>query len=198
VRFLSSLKKSLKFSGYRGEIIIIDDKSASYNRNLGVIRSRGDIIIFVDDDVKLKRDSIFKIINFYKKWKGIVQGRIIGIYGCGDFRGNFIRPFLRWKVHEKIISSSAATSFSLFPKEVFKKGVFFDDKLFPWEDVDICMRAKKKGFKVFYCKSAVAYHFSKCKYRRFNKYWFLEKLARLRFILKHIDIFLFGDYLTKQ
>lgn len=43
--------------------------------------------------------------------------------------------------------------------EVFKKIGLFDDKYFLYyEDSDLCMRAKKAGFKLLYVPSAIVYH----------------------------------------
>lgn len=47
----------------------------------------------------------------------------------------------------------------LVRKEVFEKIDLFDKKYFLyWEDVDLCLRAKKAGFKIFYVPQAILWH----------------------------------------
>jgi len=47
----------------------------------------------------------------------------------------------------------------LIKKEVFEKIGLFDQKYFLyWEDIDLCMRAKETGFKIFYAPEAFLWH----------------------------------------
>ncbi|MEM2507350.1 MAG: glycosyltransferase family 2 protein [Nitrososphaeria archaeon] len=93
---------------------------------------RSDVISFIGEDII--------------SWKGI--GRR---YGCGEVdRGQWDKPMEPDKIEGSCM---------LIRGEVFKKVGFFDERYFCYyEETDLCMRAKKAGFKLMYCPTAKVWH----------------------------------------
>jgi hypothetical protein len=65
---------------------------------------------------------------------------------------------------------------------------FFDESYYPvfFEDVDLCWRAKREGWRVVYQPGAVAYHSESVTYDRHSSlYYSYFHANRLRFVVKH-------------
>lgn len=65
---------------------------------------------------------------------------------------------------------------------------FFDESLYPvfFEDVDLCWRAQREGWRTLYQPKAVAYHNESVTYdRRSSLYYTYYHANRLRFVVKH-------------
>lgn len=66
----------------------------------------------------------------------------------------------------------------------------FDEGFFPayYEDVDICLRARRRGYQVVYAPGAVAYHYESTSLGKGSErhYYHLHK-NRLRFLFKYLD-----------
>lgn len=65
---------------------------------------------------------------------------------------------------------------------------FFDESLYPvfFEDVDLCWRAQREGWRTLYQPKAVAYHNESVTYdRRSALYYTYYHANRLRFVVKH-------------
>jgi hypothetical protein len=62
--------------------------------------------------------------------------------------------------YEKVEETEIATGCCmLIRKEVFRKVGLFEDKYFLYyEDSDLCMRVKRKGFKILYVPSSIIWH----------------------------------------
>lgn len=70
-------------------------KGLTIARNLGMKLAYGEIILFLDDDVILDRDSIIQIIKVYTQHPNVIgfQRFIINIKNISKF-GSFIKPFI--------------------------------------------------------------------------------------------------------
>lgn len=67
----------------------------------------------------------------------------------------------------------------LIRKEVFEEIGFFDSRFFTYlEDLDLCLRAKKKGWKIFYQPKAIIYHYGSV--TSGNSYSYFQSFYRWR------------------
>ena len=143
--------------------------------------------LFLNPDVEISKNAIYKLINFLKNNEkvGIVTGKLLFPDGslqlsCRKFptilRVLFGREsFLRRTFPNNIISKEYLMSeldynkiqfpdwvrgaVMLFRTEFFKKIGGFDERFFLFfEDTDICLRLRERGYKTAYLPEAVFYH----------------------------------------
>ena len=144
-------------------------------------------ILFLNPDVEISKDSINILLNFLKKRKkiGVVTGKLLFPDGslqlsCRQFpsilKALFGREsFLRKAFPNNVISKEYLLSHldynkiqfpdwvrgavMLFKTDIFKKIGGFDEKFFLFfEDTDICLQLRKKGYEIVYLPEAIFYH----------------------------------------
>lgn len=136
-----------------------------------VLSKKADAILILNNDVKVEKPFLKSLINilFSKKDRGIVGPAIKFIKNnktVYDIGGNvtwFGKTYhnepktLAGQMPQEITYMTGAAM--LVKKDVFGKIGFFDESFFLYyEDVDFCLRAKKKGFKVFIDPSVYITH----------------------------------------
>ena len=128
-------------------------------RNLGVINSKNEIIIFIDSDLVVRKDFL---INHVKKllinWKK--NNKNCFTYGSVINTSNFLKPD---EENHKITDFSFAyfaTGNVAIARELLLKAGLFDTSfsLYGWEDLELGERLKTLGTKLIKCPEAVGYH----------------------------------------
>ncbi len=128
-------------------------------RNLGVIKSKYEIIIFIDSDLVVLEDFIAchleKLQSFW-----IRNGRKCFTYGSVINTSNFHNPH---KEKYKLLDSSFAyfaTGNVAISKELLLGIGLFDTSfsLYGWEDLELGERLRKIGTKLIKCPKAVGFH----------------------------------------
>ncbi len=169
--------------------------------NQAITKFPRDYFFITNDDVIFEKKSLLKLVNF-------AQARDeVGI--CGGKQ-------LNTKTHKFLASGRNLNMFTsrqtdlknalkptpvnhidgctmLIKKNVIKSVGLFDDKFFPayFEDIDLCFRAKKKGFQIYYIPQAIFYHHHAYTTSRFpqKEVYYMVFKNRLRFFIKHANIF---------
>jgi ubiquinone/menaquinone biosynthesis C-methylase UbiE/GT2 family glycosyltransferase len=151
-------------------------------RNIGIINSTCDLVLFSDDDVVLEKDYFIEAIKVFENDKMHEIGGLTGNLENFKLRVSKL-PLLFRKLfylpidsEGKILKSGWANGLNYFTKSsgeicwlngcnmFFRKEVFdyflFDENLkrFSIEDLDYSIRVSKK-YKLFYCVSAKYSHF---------------------------------------
>nr|WP_110357242.1 glycosyltransferase family 2 protein [Arenibacter sp. ARW7G5Y1] len=140
-----------------------------------------DIYCLLNSDVEVTKDWLIPIIGEFENnpMAAIVQPKILDFKKKGHFEyagaaGGFIDkfgyPFCRGRIFNELEADNGqyndvkeifwATGACLFlKKEVFNELNGFDEDYFAHqEEVDLCWRAKNKGYKVFYVGGSEVYH----------------------------------------
>lgn len=111
------------------EVIISDWKTDNANifapsvaRNIGAMRANGDILVFMDDDIKFSKDFFYKLIS------SVDNGKVAG---------------LKSKWHDYLISRVLAIT-----KEDFFKVGGFDPLMIFSEDVEFSYRLQQMGYEL--------------------------------------------------
>lgn len=159
------------------------------SRNRGARVAEGDCILFMDNDVLVKEDSIEKLLNFLdnKADAGMVGGRSDDengktlFYNMGNrFGSGFINRY-----DSSIPVSWIIESFIAVRKDLFEKLNGFDEDYFMFgEGPDLSERMRKIGFKTYFVNDAIVVKLdghTHSKWKR--KIWHLASI--LRFWLKH-------------
>lgn len=142
--------------------------------NIGINYALGnnfDAVVLLNNDAQVEPDWLEKMVGAMKKNKAsIVTGLLLSADGktiddAGDQYTTWGVPLLR-NEHEPAKNApesgfvfGATGGATLYETKLFKEIGLFDEKFFAYnEDVDIDWRAQLAGHKVWYEKSAVAYH----------------------------------------
>lgn len=147
------------------EIIVVEGVSpAAAARNLGVERSKGDILVFIDDDARLSTPDVLERVV-----ETLLSDDSIGIAGASqdippsasgfqkEYRHEFERA--RSQVVEEITESDMATTlFCAIRREDFTAAGGFDESLPAGEDNYLRHRIRGLGKKVVLAPGALVYH----------------------------------------
>lgn len=142
--------------------------------NIGIkwaIKNDFDRVALLNNDAQVEPDWLEKLISSMKKTKAsVVTGLLLSADGkkiddAGDVYTTWGVPLLR-NEHEPAKNApesgfifGATGGAVLFNINLFKEIGLFDEKFFAYnEDVDISWRTQLSGHKIWYEKSAVAYH----------------------------------------
>ncbi len=154
--------------------------------NRGIKKSKGKLILLLNPDTVVKKNSIQELISCSNSNNGIVGGKMIG--ADGSFRGscfsiptvmtgifdftNIRKLFPNNKWHEEFYLQNKLNNiknpvevgvvsggYMLIPRKVVSKVGYLDENFFMYlEDVDYCVRVKKSGFKIMYCPQSIIEH----------------------------------------
>ena len=149
------------------------NKGAAYCRNLGVLKSSGDYIFFVDSDVYLKKNCLNKMIDSIKN---VDISFPTVIYE----NKSIMYPLTKQEQKYPLISAC----FMIKRKSIKKLDEMFDEtyKTFN-EDSDFFLRCKLFGLKAAYSKIALAVHMHKS--HNTEKRYYLENRNTIYGIIKY-------------
>ncbi|MBH8574630.1 glycosyltransferase family 2 protein [Nostocaceae cyanobacterium CENA369] len=148
-------------------------------RNYGVRRSLGEIILFIDDDVKLTPGFLAAHVKNYLQNPevGAVAGRVFDRMKLGDSGGELeieylppqaMDPGIAWYhidlVHttkpQQVLTTRGCNM--SFRREIFfKHGLKFDERFrgsAVREESDFCLRVRQTGYKIWYDPEAYLVH----------------------------------------
>ena len=165
--------------GY-SEVKLIENKENLYfcrANNQGIKEARGDFILCLNSDCILEKDYIKEALESFKLDGkiGMVSGKLLRpdkktIDSTGLFLGRNRKPLERgygkpdngqYKNPGYVFGVSGACM--LMKKEMLEdikdENGYFDETFeIYYEDLDLCWRAQKKGWKAYYNPEAIAYH----------------------------------------
>ncbi len=145
--------------------------------NRGIKESQGEFVLGLNNDVQLDRDFLKEALECFQVDKriGLVTGRILRMDGktidsTGLFLGRSRKPVERGYGRRDrgqynrpgwVFGVNGAVGFyrRTMLEDISKEGQYFDEKYgMYYEDLDLCWRAQKQGWKAYYNPKAVAYH----------------------------------------
>ena len=129
-------------------------------RNLGVEKSRGDLIVFIDSDLVVDkyflRNHVESLIRAWKKH----GNRKCFTYGSVINTSNFNNPNSEPFKLQDLSWAYFATGNVAIDKKVLEISGLFDTsfRLYGWEDLELGERLRKMGVKLIKCPKAIGYH----------------------------------------
>jgi len=143
-------------------------------RNVGIIKSNGEIIIFVDDDMRFEKGFIQAHIQAHKSRNvGAVAGRLINEKFLGIWEEFWSRrlPFFSplsgtlyggfdLNAEPRPVTTACGANMSLSTKAIQQAGGFDPnfEKVALREEADALERIKRLGYQIFYEPKALAWH----------------------------------------
>lgn len=157
--------------------------SVAEQRNFGIKKAKGDIIVFIDADCVPTKKWLEELVRpIRSKNENIVAGLI-----------KSVRKYPRkWEMDHKRVElnkyiNATDSMNSAFKKKVFEKIGYYDNRFeYGSEDMDICYRAVAAGYKIRCQPSAIIYH-DWDGIRRNILRIYLYGRANYRFFVKHIS-----------
>ena len=172
---------------YNFEIVVVDDgstdgtvdwltnNSASYphlrlfeqshggpalGRNLGVEKSKGELVVFIDSDLVVDRFFLRNHINsLLTAWKRLGNKKCF-TYGSVINTNNFKNPSSEPFKLQDLSWAYFATGNVAIDRKVLEKSGLFDTsfRLYGWEDLELGERLRNMGVKLIKCPKAIGYH----------------------------------------
>ena len=136
--------------------------------NIGVKQASGDIVIGLNNDVMVEGDFIAPLVSHFNGngsifavaakmllWdrKTLNFGRTVGRFKFGIFHRTFKEPSLPTNT-----LYACGGALAVDKDKFLKLGGFDEDMIVYWEDLDLCYRAWKQGYKTIYEPRSVVYH----------------------------------------
>ena len=129
-------------------------------RNLGVEKSNGDLIIFIDSDLVVDKYFLINHVNsLTQAWKK-QRNRKCFTYGSVINTSNFKNPKSEPFKFQDLSWAYFATGNVAIDKKVLEKSGLFDTSfhLYGWEDLELGERLRNMGVKLVKCPKAIGYH----------------------------------------
>jgi len=184
--------KNQDFPKKEFEVIVEKGLNVPTNRNNGVKKSKGEIILFLDDDAHIEKDFLKNVDEFFTKYPQTdilggpqltpssdnlfarTNGHVLGSVLASVKASN---RYKRRKLTLNANSSYITGALMICRRKVFDS-LDFDPKVYPGDDIYFVDRAKKMGLKIAYSPDVFIYH-----KRRSNINGFVKQIfdyARLR------------------
>ncbi len=141
----------------KAKVIYSGATTVSGVRNMGVISSRGEILVFLDADIIVQPQWGQSLRSVYNC---IVENDNF-ITGSHPHVPNNIRPlFFSWYkcISEDLRNTHLGSGHMIVSRKTFNKLGGFDENLVTGEDYDFCQRAKKNDVNVITNTELVVYH----------------------------------------
>lgn len=155
-----------QFSELPLKIINLDKPSHAPAQNRGVMASRGEILLFLDDDVEFGKDFLEQHIRVLEEEKvDVVLGVTSDTPDISDSYERNVRrldpislflkgPHSRWNgmaLHVQGLNTS-------MKREIFMQSGGFDEKIPRMADIELGYRLFRNGAKIFYSEKPFVYH----------------------------------------
>ena len=129
-------------------------------RNLGVEKSKGELIVFIDSDLVV--DKFFlrnHIDSLLRAWKKLGNRKCF-TYGSVINTSNFSNPNSEPFKLQDLSWAYFATGNVAIDKKLLEKSGLFDNsfRLYGWEDLELGERLRNMGVKLIKCPRAIGYH----------------------------------------
>ena len=152
------LKEYQKKAGYKLRYYNQENQGVSAARNLGIAKSLGDVVVFIDDDCMAEKDLLKKLSRGYNNDSvGCVGGAIISYTPKTLVEKYIDRKKLLTQEHF-LCCGPVITSNTSYRRSILLEMSGFDPDLKTCEDGELGMRVKLHGYKLIYIKEAKIVH----------------------------------------
>ena len=191
------LKKELEQNYDKTEVVLSKNIGMGAGNNLGIIKSNTQYVYVLNPDVVLKNDTLLNMNNSISELENFaILSPLSDNPLYPNYRGNFGEKI---KDDGKIIKNvEEIDGYSMIiNKDFFDDNIFFDEKFFMYlENVDLCLRAKKNGGKLYIVTNSKVHHLgAKAVDDKYNEVIELSRnwhwmWSKLYFNKKHRGIFI--------
>jgi len=152
------LKKELEQNYDNTRVILSKNIGMGAGNNLGIIRSNTQYVYILNPDVVLKKDTILNINNsIYKLDDFAILSPVSDNLSYPNYKTNKKNDLDEKNFIENVEIIDGYSM--IINKNYFSDNNFFDENFFMYlENVDLCLRVKKKDGKIFIIKNSKIHH----------------------------------------
>jgi len=167
----------------------------SKGNNVVIAKTKGNIVVFSNNDVTVKRDAVAKIAEVFEDPtvgaatgvichpnSYIVQNAGVWLHSSGHIIPNLALEDISDSTRyvSKIVDVDAAQgAFLAIRRTLLKQIGFFDENLWAfYEDIDICTRVKKAGYRVVIRLDCIIWHERSASWKRSLKLQLRKEMLR--------------------
>lgn len=159
--------QDIGFPSSKLKILFHENQGRAKTRNKGINHTNGDILFFLDDDMRISENCLEQHGQHYFSFPdSILLGKVVldTQLFTKDFDFYIHSLYSKWEIgrnkktqvtYENFKFTSAHLS---IPKKLLLQLGGFDDRLNDAEDYDLGMRALEAGIDIYYDPSIIAYH----------------------------------------
>jgi cellulose synthase/poly-beta-1,6-N-acetylglucosamine synthase-like glycosyltransferase len=139
--------------------------------NIGIRESKGSVIIRIDSHAIYNDDYISKCVRYLKKYNADNVGGVISIMprkntiiGRGiaeSLASSFGSGDARYKTGIETFKEVDTVPFGCFKREIFNKVGFFNENLKRSQDIELNLRIKKMGGRIYLFPDIVSYYYAR-------------------------------------
>lgn len=170
------------------------DRITPKGLNIGIKKSRGDVVIILGAHTRIKSDFVRQNIACMQRVKvKCVGGTQINVgdsyfqqavgYVMGSPFGMPSAPY-RFGNAEKYVDTVV---YAAYDKSLFREVGYFDEELFISEDAEFNWRIRKAGHKIFFSPQIISYYYPRKTWKRLIHQLFRYGTLRVNVIKKHVD-----------
>jgi len=169
-------------------------------RNVGIVNSTGEIIIFLDNDTEIKNNFVENVIRTFEKTPnaGILTFKILNFYSNELDMTCWVldRELIDYEKHRQV-NTFLGGGCAIRKTVITEIGLLWDNLYFMHEEKDYSMRLYESRYKIYYCPDIEIYHKISPEKRfqpdeRFfylgirNEIWIYFKNVPLFYLIKHL------------
>jgi glycosyltransferase involved in cell wall biosynthesis len=143
-------KQKLSQSDFKGYEVIVQKCNIPEGRNICLESMRGDMLLFWDSDVIMEPGAVSKLVEALQTENADLMTsavRQVTISSTDEIAGKLKEAVNLEKQAPCVEIKTATMGHSLLSKRL-TSNVSFDTELTTQEDLDFCLRAREKGFKI--------------------------------------------------
>ncbi len=180
--------------------------------NVGAKAARGEFLVFLNNDALVTPNWLMPLVDLLESDPLIavcqpkLRSNVSKEYfdyagGAGGFLDMFGYPYTRGRVFDSIekdrgqYDNGCEISWACGACMAIKRDVFwqlngFDEYFFAYyEEIDLCVRIKRKGYKILYCPNSLVYHYGSATANENLTYkTYLNHHNNLYFVIKNYSV----------
>jgi glycosyltransferase involved in cell wall biosynthesis len=160
------------------------NQGPSVARNRGAKDARGEVILFIDSDVVIQRDTLSLFVDSLKTYPAV-----FGIYTQRPGTPNLLSLYQNFYAHKSIKETKELTSMLYsycvaINRKVFNELGGFDQTWVrpTFEDVELGLRLTESGHQIYLNKNIEVVHYPNFNMHRFIKNYFYKSLDLSKFM----------------
>ena len=187
-------------SKYPDVILVGNKKNLGFSgaNNMGLKLAKGRYSVLLNDDTYIKEDAFGKLAAFMdsETGVGICGPKLLNIDGSLQRQGSLLSAY-KWRSKSPIeVGFVLGACMFIRMAGISKIGLLDENLFFYNDDLDLCKRASKAGFKVVYYPDAEIYHYGGYSSKKSpNMRLFIEGFrGGLYYCKKHYGLIIYSIY----